>query len=247
MVLFLNCCAMAQTVESNDFVQKYKELENMLKSNTKNWENENSNAEKWGKNCQANIFSVLDALETTPGWEFCIDMPIKGGLGDKSHLYVKNINTGENNPNYFNHIRLKNISVASCWQWILFYKMINILPYYWHSAYKMSHLVMTDNDFQKIVERISFVPDSVYEKLEEIEDGTISETEYYKIKNTEIKPVRVNVDESNRKAEVVFYSWNDWTGLTEEFFSLKINEDNVVKIEEVNSKTIIDYDCGLIF
>lgn len=240
MALFLNCCVMAQTAESDEFMQKYKELDDLLVSKRKQWIN-NSRTGKWCNNCYMDIFSILDAVELMPQCELGIDMPDESkddyltGLG--ADIWVKN-NRGKQSYSYLSYIKLKNVSAASCWQWFLLYNLRFYEPTYL-SLYCSQEYVFTDEDFQEILKGIRIVPDSI------IGVG-LHEKEYQELKKLNIMPVRVEVDDSKSKAVISLYSWNDNEGLTEKHFHLMINKDGIAWMGKIDSKTIFAYFSGII-
>ena len=240
IVIFLNCCVMAQTAESDEFVHKYKELDNLLVSKWKQWI-DNSRTGEWCNNCSADIFSILDAVELMPQCELGIDMPAESeedyliGLG--VDIWVKN-NSGKQSNNYLSYIKLKNVSAASCWQWFLLYN----LKFYessYPSLYFSQEYVFTDEDFQEILKSIRIVPDSII-------DVGLHEKEYQELKKMNIMPVRIEVDDSKSKAVISLYSWDDNGGLTENHFHLMINKDGIGWMEKIDSKIIFEYFSGII-
>lgn len=249
IVLFtaiLTIPAVAQSTGSSEFVQKRNDFEAMLNSGTKDWYN-NPNAKEWFKNCHTNIFSILDAIEIMPEWRLAIDLPDTEGLGDESHIYVENVNSGKKFYGYLNYIKLKSISAESCWQWFLLYNIRNMLPTWWHGGYSSSDLILTEEDHQQILKYIEIIPDSLIDSEEELTIGGLSETNYRILKDYKIKPVRVDVNELKRTAEITLCTWNDWVGLTEKNFSIIIKDDNTANVENIDYKTIIEYDCGVTY
>ncbi len=243
IVIFLNSDIMAQTAESDEFVQKYKELDNLLVSKKKQWI-DNSRTGKWCNNCSADIFSILDAVELMPQCELGIDMPDESeddylldwtGMG--ADIWVKN-NSGKQSYNYLSYIKLKNVSAASCWQWFLLYNLRFYEPTYL-SLYCSQEYVFTDEDFQEILKSIIIVPDSII-------DVGLHEKEYHELKKLNIMPVRVEVDDSKSKAVISLYSWNDNVGLTEKHFHLMINKDGIGWMDKIDSKIIFEYFSGII-
>lgn len=238
--------AFAQNAESSELVQKRNDFETMLNSGTKDWYN-NPNAKEWLKNCHTNIFSVLDAIEILPEWRLAIDLPDTEGLGDESHIYVENVNSGKKLYGYLNYIRLKSISSESCWQWFLIYNIKNMLPTFWHGGYSSSDLILTEEDHQQILKYIEVIPDSLIDSEEELAIGGLSETNFRILKDFKIKPVRVDVNELKRTAEITLCTWNDWVGLTEKTFCITIKDDNTANVEKIDYNTIIEYDCGVTY
>ena len=238
--IFLNCCVMAQTAESDEFVHQYKELDDLLKSKRKQWL-DNSSTGKWCNNCSADIFSILNTVELMPECELNIDMPDESKDDYLSELgadiWVKN-KRGKQSYSYLSYIKLKNVSAASCWQWFLLYNLRFYEPAY-HSLYCSQEYVFTDEDFQEILKSIRIVPDSII-------DVGLHEKEYQELKKMNIMPVRIEVDGSKSKAVISLYSWDDNGGLTENHFHLMINKDGIGWMDKIDSKIIFEYFSGII-
>ncbi len=212
------------------FIQKANTLENLITKRDSSWY----------KNCHSEIFSVLDSLDMTPHYTISIDLPDSTGL---SHIYAVN-NCGEKKDDYLNYIHIKTFSESSCWQWFLLYNIKNMLPIWSNGLHKIHFEVLTNGDWPKIMSTIwPVVPDSIYENAE-IEEGAISESEFQKMKATEIKPINIKIDASLKKAEISLCLWNYWSGLSYKSYFLSVKDDNTVEIDNIVSETIIEYDCG---
>ncbi len=238
LALLLNCGAMAQ---STKYVQKFREFENLLKTRTDRW-NKNENADEFNKNLTADIFSILNAVEMAPEWEFIVDLPDEELIfpGDDSELYLHNKNNDKKINYYLTHIKLKNVSEDSFWHWFILARVfIHMLPASGHFAYGSIDYIFTEEDLQNNLRYVYVVPDSDF-------DGFgMSETNFNKLKEMKIEPVTVNVDKSNKKAEFVIYTWNDWVGLIEDHYRIAMKDDNTAEVENIDSKTIVEYDCGI--
>ncbi len=218
------------------FIQKANTLENLITKRDSSWY----------KNCHSELFSVLDSLEMTPKYTISIDIPYNNGYyGDTSHIYA--VNYGKKKDDYLSYIHIKTFSESNCWQWFLLYNIKNMLPAVWRGIYKKQKIVLTDDDWSKIMSTVGFIPDSIYENAEEIEEGIIPESEFQKMKATEIKPINIKIDASLKKAEISLCLWNDWDGLSYKSHFLSVKDDNTIEIDNIVSETIIEYDCGLIF
>ena len=239
--LFLNCSG--QRPEPTKFVQKFKEFENMLESRIERWD-ENENVDEFNKNLTADIFSILNAVEMDSEWEFIVDLPDEELIfpGDNSKLYLHNKNNDNKINYYLTHIKLKNVSEDGFWHWFILARVfIHMLPASGHSLYGSIDYILTEEDLQNNLRYVNVVPDRHF-------DGFgMSKTNFKKLKNMKIEPVTVNVDKSNKKAEIVLYTWNDWVGLTEEHYRIAMKEDNTAEVENIDSKTIVEYNCGIIF
>ena len=117
----------------------------------------------------------------------------------------------------------------------------------WRGIYEKQKIVLTDDDWSKIMSTVGFIPDSIYENAEEIEVGAISESEFLKMKSTKITPINIKIDASLKKAEISLCLWNAWSGLSYKSYFLSVKDDNTIEIDNIVSETIIEYDCGLVF
>lgn len=248
LTAILTIPAFAQSTETSEFVQKRNDFKAMLDSGKEDWYN-NPNEKKWFRNYQTNIFSVLDAIEIMPEWRLdIIDLP--DTEVDELYICVENVNSGKEfyglygYLNYMSYIRLKSISAESCWQWFLLYCMLHT---YWRDySENDSDLILTEEDRTNILKYIKIIPDSLIDNKEELIIGGLSETNYRLLKDYKIKPVRVDVNELKRTAEITLCAWNDWVGLTEKKFSITIKDDNTASVENVDYKTIVEYNSGII-
>ena len=120
-----------------------------------------------------------------------------------------------------------------------------MLPAFWHGTYKKQKIVLTDDDWSKIMSTVDFIPDSIYENAEEIEEGVISESEFQKMKATKIKPINIKIDASLKKAEISLCLWNAWSGLSYKSYFLSVKDDNTIEIDNIVSETIVEYDSTL--
>ena len=219
------------------FIQKANTLENLITKRDSSWY----------KNCHSELFSVLDSLEMTPKYTISIDIPYNNGYyGDTSHIYAVN-NYGKKKDDYLSYIHIKKFSELNCWQWFLLYNIKNMLPAVWRGIYEKQKIVLTDDDWSKIMSTVGFIPDSIYENAEEIEVGAISESEFLKMKSTKITPINIKIDASLKKAEISLCLWNAWSGLSYKSYFLSVKDDNTIEIDNIVSETIIEYDCGLVF
>ena len=252
LTAILTVPAFAQSTETSKFVQKRDDFKAMLDSGKEDWYN-NPKEKEWFKNYQTNIFSVLDAIEIMPEWRLdIIDLPDTEGRGrlfDERYICVENVNSGKEfydlygYLNFLSYIRLKSISVESCWQLFLLYCM---LPPYWRDYREEdSDLILTEEDRKQILKYIKVIPDSLIDNEEDVIGG-LSETNYRLLKDYKIKPVRVDVNELKRTAEITLCTWNDWVGLTEKKFSITIKDDNTALVENIDYKIIVKYDSGII-
>ena len=73
-----------------------------------------------------------------------------------------------------------------------------MLPTFWHGGYSSSDLILTEEDHQQILKYIEIIPDSLIDSEEELTIGGLSETNYRILKDYQIKPVRVDVNELKR-------------------------------------------------
>ena len=242
-VIITNHTVIAQNQDSL-IIQKADELMNLLTTKI----NKGDFDVAWFKNCHSDIFSVLKNLELPPKHKLNIDLPNTEGLGDVSHIWVAD-NNGKRDDNYLKYVKLKSITEESCWEWFLIYYMKNMLPRFWHGGYKINDLLYSEKQWDITLDnlKLSVIPDSIYENLEEIELGDISETEYNQIKKTRITPARVILNDARNKAEVFFYDWNNWNGLIYNQYDLKINDDNTVEVSNITRETIVEYDCGILY
>lgn len=230
---------MAQNQESL-IIQKADELMNLLVP--KDY--------VWFKDSISDIFLVLNNLELPPKHILNVDLPKKGGLGDVSHIWVA-YNNGKRGDNYLKYVKLKSITEESCWEWLLFYYMTNnMMPSFWHGdgRYNTYKMFYSEKQWEKQIDRLkdSFVPDSCMAESEK-NANLLSESKYNKMKETKITPAQIILCASKNKAEVSFYSWNDWKGLIYNQYELKIKKDSTVKITNSTSETIIKYWCGVFY
>ena len=198
--------------------------------------------------CHDDIFSVLDSLDFLSEKKLRFETPISTEWIDRdNYIYLYN-NVGGNDYCFLNYVRLKSVSTASIWQWILLYTLPNMydLSKDRQRMIQKEEYVFTDDYWHTLIDKIPIFRDSVSDISVEEEPGTLSLTEYIKLSKLSIQPLEIIFNPLTMTADVSFCSWNNWKGLISNHFLLHIKEDNTIEVFSKTYKTIVPYDCGLI-
>ena len=204
-----------------------------------------SQTEKWYKCCHSDVFSILNRLSMKEEEKIEIVLPNVQELGDFSHIIVCD-SSSNRDLNYIKHVKLKEFSVLSCWQWILLYKINYFLPTFGHGSYQRRTIVLTDEKRKNVISQyVSTIPDSIWQTMD-VEGGTIPESQRDQMLRKKIVPFQIQFIKSKQIVNIEFCSWNNWSGLTKHSITLHIKTDLSVEIINQHSEIIIPYNCGVL-
>lgn len=147
----------------------------------------------------------------------------KRGSGDNSRLCV----TGDfEDLKIFDHITVED-SCDGAWQVFLLNNIWHVLPFFWHGGYNKRSYLFSEDDISSI------------EMFRKDDFFVLSE-----ISNFDVKPKIIKY-EDNYYVSCCY--WTDWGGLKRELVVITINNGKATNIQCVDTTTIVEYDCGIMF
>lgn len=116
-------------------------------------------------------------------------------------------------------------SIESAWQVYLLSRAENMLPTFWHGAYRSKMLIFNEAAVNDIK------PLRIYDT------SALSE-------NNLLLP-EVTLSEDGKAADVRCTYWNDWQGLVREHVRVHFHYDGRVEVEEREGWVLVEYNCGI--
>lgn len=174
-----------------------------------------------------NLLLCLNGLNLHEGWTLNVDLCKQIGMGSDSHLVVTKGDI--NNPEIWDCIDVKDEPIAA-WQVYLLYSLWHILPHFWHGIYNRRSYIFTTND---ILNR----------KFISSEYGN----ELISILSNQLEDITPKIAKYNDLYYITCCYWSDWEGLIRESVEIKIVNNKVTSIFNVENTTLFKYHCGIWF
>lgn len=173
------------------------------------------------------LLSCLKGLTLQPGWVLDVDICKQSGLGDNSSLMV--IKDNVKDFEIWKYINVKDDPMA-VWQAYLLRTLWHALPYHWHGGYNRRTYIFTSKDIENIK----------FERPEESSNliATIS---------NQLEKITPEIIKYNDIYYITCCYWSDWGGLIRELIEIKVENNKIVNIFNVEDITLLKYNCGIIF
>lgn len=173
------------------------------------------------------LLSCLNALTLQPGWVLNVDICKHTGLESNSHLMVTKDNI--NDFKIWEYIDVKDEPMA-VWQAYLLHSLWHVLPHHWHGEYNRRYYIFTSEDISNI---------EFYSSEER--------RELISIISDQLENLTPEIAKYNDLYYVTCCYWSDWNGLVRELIEIKVVNDKVVSIFNVEKAILFKYNCGIIF
>ena len=174
------------------------------------------------------LMHYLDHLSLPVGVSLHVEECSHKGSGDVSKLFVQT-SDGSKDLNIWNYIKADK-TIDGAWDAYFLSKVWHILPLWWHANYSRRTYLYSKED----IENIHFFP------------GTEEESSLI---NRNIKTLinTPEVLESDGKFYVRCCYWSHFGGLIKESVEVLISPEGKVSINDIESKTLYKYACGVMF
>lgn len=176
----------------------------------------------------ASIMKYLDKLSLPQGFSLNIEECKESGLGDVSNLYVET-NEGVYDYSIWDYLHVEDSIDGACQAYFL-YKITHILPLWWHANYISRTYLYSDGD-EKCIYFYALSEEST-EEIRRI------------VKSYSVSPDAVEI---NGKYYVSCCYWSNFGGLIQETVEITISSEHKVSFKDIDSKTLYQYDCGIMF
>lgn len=174
----------------------------------------------WPTRC---ALKYLNSISLEPGWKWKIkDIDIEA-LGDTTRFYLIN----ESDPNkevydLFKGIRVENSAIGALQVYLLMMSE-HYLPLWDHACYMERRFV--SSKCQMLFGKYRYVGD----------DDLKPHVEF-----TKLSP-------ESSEATISACYWSEWGGLDRETYYLKIVEGKIASYKLISTKTLLEYNCGIMF
>lgn len=218
-----------QLVEDyNIYSEKGREFHQLLSNKT--------TKETYKKN-KTEVFEILSELSLAN--EYSIGLRLASSstnaIGDESSFYICT-SSGEKDENFLKYIDVKPSPMA-VWEAYLIKTSDTVMPVYWHGGYITRKYIFSKSDLKQITGKHGIKPLGGYD---------LSGISKEKLLNPYISIEKSDCN-NTYLAEVYCTFWNDWKGLVREHVQIIIENNKVIKYENIGHLIIFPYDCGICF
>ena len=176
------------------------------------------------------ILVILDKTVLPDGHSFGIQICETGGysLGDWSKPFIQEPD-GKKSESIFEFLRFEN-SCVGAWHAFLLHQMWHYLPLWWHANYDHRHYHYSPED-----EPVFKDPLPIFTKKEMI---------YPDFSQFDLSP---EIRAHEGKYYISCCYWTSFGGLIREYVEFTLNEGRMEGFFPFDEKTLIKYDCGILF
>ena len=160
--------------------------------------------------------------------EICPSGPDSDSIGDWSRLFIQ-MPDGNRSESVFEFLRFEDTCMGG-WQAFLLHQLWHYLPLWWHGNYEKRRYLYSAEDeppFEKplpyFAKKVWISPD--FSQLDLAPEIRSHEGKYY----------------------ISACFWTSFGGLIREYISLTLNEGRMTSFFPFYSKTLVEYDCGIVF
>lgn len=173
------------------------------------------------------IMDLLDKLSLPKEFHLKVEECQREGIGQKSKFLVET-DKHTYDSNIWSYLDVED-SLYGAWQAYLLYKMVYILPLFWHALYEQRTYLYSNEDVIRIE---PIIKKDHREGIQRI------------VKNFDTTPDIVKIQD---KYYVSCCYWNDFNGLIREIVEVSISTRNKALFKDINQQVLYHYHCGIRF
>lgn len=175
------------------------------------------------------FMQYLDHLKLPNGASLHVEECKQKGLGDESKLFVETPE-GAHDLNIWDFIKVDN-NIDGAWDAYFLSRVWHILPLWWHANYNRRTYLYSKEDADTI--QLLKGREEELLKLQSAIKKLVTEPEV--------------IEAANGKYFVRCCYWTNFGGLIKETIEVLISAEGKVYFKDIQQKTLLQYDCGIMF